>query len=158
MSDQARKNIERERHSLLPTPPIGMNVQWYKGGDVREIRAATVVGIEGPGRVVLNVQYIAQFPETKKGVHHVSSPIHEIMNNPTTVRCGSWDYLPGNSIPKAHYKVHEEDLDRREAVLDANEALAKAQAERRAKQQAEIEAALDQGRKLVPGKKAEILS
>lgn len=113
MNDAAWAVLEAERANLQPTPPIGTVVQWYKGGDKREVRAAQVTAIEGPGRVVVVINEPSAFPKTLKGVFHESHRIHERNNNQTTVRCGSWGYIPGTKPEDSHYNVHREELEKR---------------------------------------------
>lgn len=126
MNETAWSVLKAEQANLQPTPPIGTPVQWYKGGSLNEVRAAQVTAIEGPGRVVVCINEPAAFPKTMKGVFHASHRIHKQTNNATTVRCGSWDYLPITEIPDSHYDLHRAELKKRSDNLRRIEEEAKA--------------------------------
>jgi hypothetical protein len=141
MNETAWAEIAEAKQNLQPTPPVGQNIQWYMGGDVRAPRAAQVTGIEGSGRVKVVVFSHGQMPSYQTGVYHVSNAIHKIKENPTTTRCGSWNYCPGFTIPKCHYDYHIEELAKREDNLKrAEEKAIQAAVEFEAKKQAATQA------------------
>jgi trehalose utilization protein len=141
MNETAWAEIAEAKQNLQPTPPVGQNIQWYQGGDVRSPRAAQVTGIEGSGRVKVVIFSHGQMPSYQTGVYHVSNVIHKIKENPTTTRCGSWNYCPGTTIPKVHYDYHVEELAKREDNLKrAEEKALQAAAEFEAKKQAATQA------------------
>lgn len=121
MNETAWQNLEEDKQRRLPTPPVGWMVQWYPGGDQRQPVAAVVVAAELPGRVKLKTFPANSFPKDMAGVWHVKSKVHDKTHNQTTAHCGSWDYPPGQEVPKLHWKAYDEDLERREAMLMAAE-------------------------------------
>ncbi len=119
MSELILAEIEKARKNKQPTPPIGTPVQWLQRNDRRMVVAGRVIAIEGPGIVVLRTDTVGSFPKDVKGVAHCTSDRHKVPSNSQTMNSGSWDYLPGQPIPKAHYNLHEEELDKREATIVA---------------------------------------
>ncbi len=144
MNEGAWKKIEEDQTHMLPTPPIGETVQWFKNGNRDQVQAATVVGIEEAGRLVLNVSAPSAFVVTIKGCFHVDWPTHKVRNNQTTHRCGSWDYLPGRNVPKAAYELHQKEIQRRIDNLTAAEAKAVLVAAAKPKPVASLEDKVDQ--------------
>ena len=135
MNETAWEAIKRDEDRKIPTAPIGLPVQWYIAGDVRQIVAAIVVAVEGPGRLRLKVNGVNSMPQEKAACYHVNHAIHEQANNPTTYRSGSWDFIPGQPIPKEYYIPYEQDIERRKAnLLLAEESAKKAEADFKAKQ------------------------
>lgn len=117
MNETAWAEIAEARRNLQPTPPVGMNIQWYQEGDQKTPRAGLVTDVEDSGRVKVAIFSHGQMISYKTGCYHVSNPVHEISNNPTTKRCGSWDYVPGTVVPKSHFDHHLNYLTQREANL-----------------------------------------
>lgn len=132
MSETSWSGLEEDKRNKLPTPPVGLCVQWFEGGDRRRVFAARVIAIEVPGRVHLEVKAPGKIPVEKKGVYHVSYRIHKVHGNQNTSNCGSWDYLPGYSMTKRDYAFHEEELEKREMTLMAQEEKNRADAAARA--------------------------
>lgn len=125
MHEKAWEAVERDEARPIPTAPIGKNVQWYINGDTRNVVPGIVQGIEGVGRLKIKVFPLNAMPQEKTGVYHVSCPVHEQPNNPTTYRCGSWDFVPGDAVLKEFFKEFEEDIKKRKDNLTAAEVQAK---------------------------------
>ena len=132
--------IAEAKANPLPTPPIGATVQWCFQGDQRNIRAAIVTGIEDPGRLKLGIFSQGQMVQYKTGVYYITHANHKQSNHPTTKANGSWQYLPGQSIPKSHYEFHDTEMAKREANLVRAEEQALAQQEAFEAQQEELAA------------------
>ncbi len=122
MHEKAWEAVERDEAKPIPTAPIGKAVQWYIAGDKRQPVAGQVTGVEGVGRLKIKVFPLNAMPQDKVGVCHISHSVHEQPNNPTTYRCGSWDFVPGDTILKDFYKEFEDDIKKRKANLTAAEA------------------------------------
>jgi len=138
MNEVAWNAIAKDESRRLPTAPISYgDIQWFEYGDKAFPFAAKVVGVEGAGRLKLVIFKPNALPQHKTAVYHVNSPIHDQTNNPTTYRCGSWDYIPGVKIPKEHYELFDEDIERRKENLRKAEEAAVKNAELFAKKQAE---------------------
>jgi len=137
MNEVAWAAIEKDEQRRLPTPPIGTPIQWYETGNKEFTLAGRVTGIEGPGRLKVAVDRINAITQHKTAVYHVNSPVHDQANNSTTYRCGSWDYLPGTKIPKEHYELFDQEIERRKENLRKAEEAAKKNAELFAARQAE---------------------
>ncbi len=138
MNEVAWSAIERDEQNKLPTPPVSYgDIQWFEAGDKSFAFAAKVVGVEGAGRLKLVIFKPNALPVHKCAVYHVNSTIHDQVNNPTTYRCGSWDYIPGVKIPKEHFELFNQDIERRKENLRKAEEAAKRQAEVFAQKQAE---------------------
>jgi hypothetical protein len=108
-----------------PTPPVGYAVNWMEKGKKENPVAAIVTKTLQPGKVNLTL-----FPDNGslqrvyiRNVYHAGDPRHEIPGNPSTVKDGSWEYLPGVRIPKSHYDLYD-------AVNKRIEAQTRAQQER----------------------------
>ncbi len=128
MHEKAWEAIEREETKPIPTAPIGKTVQWYIAGDRRQPVAGQVMGVEGVGRLKIKVFPANSMPQDKVGVYHVNHSVHEQPSNPTTYRCGSWDFVPGDAVLPAFYKEFEDDIKKRkENLLAAEEASKKAE-------------------------------
>lgn len=140
-------NIAKERKRPMPTPPVGMPVVWFLGGDEANPRPALVTQVEGPGRVSLVVLPLNTMPQHKMGVLYKDHPDMEEANTPAKRTKGSWDYIPGfpSMIPKEHFEHHKQLLDRREkqamAQLEQEEREAAAMAARKKESAAKREAA-----------------
>jgi len=125
MNEKAWNDLEADKKRPQPTPPVGYAVQWYRSGNTSDPVPALVSGIEGPGRLKLVAFPINTFMQHKSGVYHVSAKVHDQKGNPTTGRCGSWDYYPEDN----HYKLFEAEVARREEnLLRAEEEARKASA------------------------------
>lgn len=97
---------------LQPTPPIGFRVLWFEGNNRKNPRPADVTGIEGSGKLELRV---VGYHETRRGVCHVSSPVHEKVGSRESRDFGSWDFVPYTVDKKTiaeMTKRHEDELDR----------------------------------------------
>ena len=125
MAKAVTKETEAPEH-LLPTPPIGWNVQYFKPGDTKQEQpvAAQVTAIEGPGRVVLVIQQPHKMPSHKAACYHVTEP--KIMDG-TWRGKDTWDYIDGHTN-KHPFNLHKGQLERKAK-----------NAEQQAVQQAEIE-------------------
>ena len=125
VNEQAWANLEADKQNLQPTPRVGSCVQWYPGNDPKQPYAGRVTGIDGPGRLKIEVAIINGIPQHKKGVYHVTASIHEQKGNFSTREHGSWDYVYGPA-PDSDYDLHRDELARREKnLLAAEEAAAK---------------------------------
>lgn len=134
MNETAWEAIERDEARKVPTAPVGLPVQWYIAGDRRQVVAALVIGVEGCGRLKLKVFQSNSMPQEKMAVYHVNHPVHDQVNNTTTYRSGSWDFVPGQAIPKEYYNLHTEDIEKRKNnLLLAEESAKKAEADFKAK-------------------------
>ncbi len=121
MHEKAWEAVERDEARPIPTAPVGKTVQWYINGDRRNIVAGIVTGIEGVGRLKLKVFPLNSMPQEKSGVYHVGHSVHEQPNNPTTYRCGSWDFVPGDVVLKDFFKEFEDEIQKRKDNLSAAE-------------------------------------
>ena len=107
------EKVKAEIKSPLPTPPVGFTVVWYPRAVQEEDNqvAGIVTKVEGPGKVTLTVFRPQGMPDaTRRGCLHVTHPVHEKRANSVSVNAGSWDYIPGENIPKSHYERHLEAL------------------------------------------------
>lgn len=128
MHEKAWEAIEREETKPIPTAPVGKAVQWYIAGDRRNPIAGQVMGIEGVGRLKIKVFPANSMPQDKVGVYHVTHSVHEQPNNPTTYRCGAWDFVPGDVVLKEFFKDFEADIaKRKENLTKAEEEARKAE-------------------------------
>ncbi len=109
--------LKEEKERVLPTPPIGHSVQWFEAGNTKNPFAAVVTQVEGPGRVELTVFKARSSLIYKQGVLHVTAEEHKVPGNPTTVRCGSWDY-PLGKYPREHSDFHLQDIAKRYAEAE----------------------------------------
>lgn len=135
MHEEAWKAVERDEARPIPTAPIGKTVQWYIAGDRKNVVPGIVAGIEGVGRLKIRVFPLNSMPQEKTAVYHVDSPVHDQVNNPTTVHKGSWDFVPGDPVLKEFYKEFEEDIQRRkDNLIQAEESSKRAEAAFKAKQ------------------------
>lgn len=125
MHEKAWEAVERDEARPIPTAPVGKAVQWYIAGDRRNPVAGQVMAVEGVGRLKIKVFPANSMPQDKVGVYHVNHSIHEQPNNPTTYRCGSWDFVPGDAVHKEFFKEFEDDIAKRKENLVAAEAAAK---------------------------------
>jgi len=146
MHEKAWEAVERDEARPIPTAPVGKTVQWYIGGDRRNIVGGIVSGIEGVGRLKIRVFPLNSMPQEKTGVYHINHPVHDQPNNPTTYGRGSWDFVPGEAVSKEYFKDFEDDIKRRKENLEAAEIASKrAEADFKQKQ-----AELAQGKKKRP--------
>lgn len=132
--------IAKERKRLQPTPPVGMPVVWFMGGDDKNPRPALVTQVEGPGRVSLVILPLNTMPQHKMGVLYKDHPDMEEANTPAKRTKGSWDYVPGfpSMIPKEHFEHHKGLLDHREKQAMAQLQQEEHDAEVRAAKQKEL--------------------
>lgn len=119
MSSEVWNRLAEERERLQPTPPVSEPVIWYQNGDKRFPVPALCSAAEGPGRIKVTIYPHGAMLMHRSGCHHITHPVHDKPNE-TTKNCGSWDYPRG--VPKEDYKLHEDDLTRREnGLLEADE-------------------------------------
>lgn len=111
------ESIRAQMENPLPTAPVGMAVQWFELNEDDRCYAAQVTRVEGPGKVQVVIHKPNAMPTHKQGVLHRSHPVHQNKHATETMRNGAWDYLPGQTIPKAHREVHLKELQRREAGI-----------------------------------------
>lgn len=135
----AWNKLKEERKNLLPTPPVGANVQWVERANGAQPRAALVVEVEGPGRVCVVLSVPHSMPVTKRGVYFNDHP-----DARRAARNGTYRYLPGREAPVEDFVVHEDHLKIREAALkraDEEHALAEKKRQEELKSAAETAAA-----------------
>lgn len=119
MQKNLMEKLKRDKESPLPTPPIGMAVQWFDRDKDDMAYAAVVTAIQAPGKLELAIFKPRHHTVHKQGVMHRSAEIHQRKNNPTTVTNGSWDYITGQRAVQRHYQEHLQEIERRElAILD----------------------------------------
>ncbi len=121
------KKLRAQKDDPLPTPPVGYDVQWFDRNDKDLAYAAKVTAVQGPGKVELVIFKPRAMPIHKQGVMHKSSDVHKQRNNSTTVRSGSWDYMPLVKQPASHLQPHLKELERRELAILEEERLRRAQ-------------------------------
>ena len=158
MNETAWAEVAEAKANPLPTAPVGKAVQWFREGDKRNIHAAQVTGIEDSGRVKLVIHSHGQMPSYVTGCYHANSPIHAIENNPTTKRNGSWDYLPGETVPREDYEYHLQEIAKREANLKRAEEQAIAAAEKFQAQKAAAEEARRKALVTPPGENEPLIA
>jgi len=125
MSSEVWNRLAEERERLQPTPPISEPVIWYQHGDKRYPVPALCSAQEGPGRIKVTIFPHGAMLMHRAGCHHISHPVHDKPNE-TTRNCGAWDYA--RAVPSEDFKLHEDDLSRREnALLEAEEKAKEAQ-------------------------------
>ena len=107
------EKFEAELENPLPTPPVGWPIVWHRAAQADYVVPATVAAVQGPGKVVINIDIPHQNRQTKDGCLHSSHPQHEKRANPISVKTGSWDYVEGMDIPDSHYDYHRDNLKRR---------------------------------------------
>jgi len=92
-----------------PTPPVGWSCVWFDKGKKEHPIAARVTKAESPGKVNLTLTPDGGSLQKihVRNVYHAGDPRHNIPGNPSTVKDGSWEYLPGTKIPKLHYDLYE---------------------------------------------------
>jgi hypothetical protein len=117
---QQIERVESELKSPYPTPPIGTLVVWYDKGDISSDnqRAAIVTQVEGPGKISVTVFPPRAMPAHKKGVTHVTDPMHEKRHNSVTVMSGAWDYPDHVAAPKSHLSFHIASLEKKKEILE----------------------------------------
>lgn len=104
---------------LLPSPPVGTVVQWFKCGDKRHPCPATVLANDGnePGHLDLSIcigsGWLRQPNVTWSGDPEYSNPLlPQVRNN------GTWDKLPQYKFTEIDYEVHEQLLLRQERAKE----------------------------------------
>lgn len=107
------ESLKARKESLIPTPPIGTHVQWYRGGEVKPEKA--VAGIVTK-HVRPGVIGIVCFPPRTHIVHqdNVLYHKHPQAQNPgdkNVQRHGVWDYVRKNPPAKSDYAMHEDEID-----------------------------------------------
>ena len=117
MHNDLLEQVQAQKSSPLPTPPIGWQVNWFEQNKPDLCYAAVVTAVQAPGKLELTVFKPRHFPIHKQGVLHRSHPAHEGRANPATISSGSWDYLPSQRAHKAHYEMHVSQLERREQAI-----------------------------------------
>lgn len=128
MSKVMSKASQIDREGLLPTPVVGVAVQWFPQADRGNTPcAATVTKIETVGRIQVELHESQPFSPRRlvSGVHHMSDKKHA-NNDANTRQSGGWDFIPDYDPYDAAIK----DRDRREfAKLEQEEKMAKAREE-----------------------------
>jgi len=127
-TDTPLEKIRAQMENPLPTPPVGLGVQWFEMDETDRCYAAKVTRVEGPGKVQLIIFKPSAMAQHKQGVLHRSHPVHQNRHATETMRNGSWDYLPGITIPKTHREFHLSELKRREANILEQQRIAESQA------------------------------
>jgi hypothetical protein len=114
-----RPRKEQEPRKLLPTPPVGTPVQWFKCGDNRFPCAAVVLQVNpsAPGHLELSIcigsGWIRQPDVTWAGDPKWSeSNTAQVRNN------GTWDKLPKYEFDAVDYGIHEVLLEKRQAAKE----------------------------------------
>lgn len=103
---------------LVPTPPIGSMVVWYKNGVVNESDGcpAIVTKCDDVGRVTLTVFPPMGAPQYKASVFWAKHP--EIpASSKSRPPSGVWDYPEGTRVRRSDFELHEQYLSRRKAQL-----------------------------------------
>jgi hypothetical protein len=116
--DPVPKNIQAQRQSLYPTPPIGTIVIWYEKGVLGEGRGepAVVRKADGPGRLSLALLCRSR-GAVKANVQFKEMPNATNANSRGTHDHGCWGYVEGTAPANedhAHYRLHSEHLAKRE--------------------------------------------
>jgi hypothetical protein len=111
---EALDQIAEQRKHPFPTPPVGETVQWFENNDQDNPRAAIVAKVEEPGRLCLTVFPPNGATRHIMGCWHVSHECHQTRGSQMTFRNGSWNYVPGRTVPKADYQAHLDWLDKKE--------------------------------------------
>ena len=115
--DQLREELK----NVLPTPPIGTMVIWYRKAvfDKDNAIAAIVTKVEDCGKISLTAFPPAGMPNaTVRGCLHKSHKIHQKRSNHISQNGGAWDYPEGVNPPKAHFNRHKDNLNQRIATLE----------------------------------------
>lgn len=105
--------LKERKENLIPTPPVGTSVQWFRGGDMKESRAIAGVVTK---HVRPGVVGVACFPPRTHIVHqdNVMFHKHPQAQNPgdrNVQRNGVWDYVRKNPPAKSDYYLHESEID-----------------------------------------------
>ena len=119
---RARKDqYETSKKIPLPTPPIGVMVQFFRNGNLNEIPIPGVVVRQcAPGQVDLKL-FVAnsQNNENANGVHFKDHPF--LISNSQILKLkgsGVFDYIDGQQPTQIHKKMHVDELDRQIKSLD----------------------------------------
>jgi hypothetical protein len=114
-----RPRKEQEPRKLLPTPPVGTPVQWFKCGDSRFPCAAVVTQVNpsAPGHLELSIcigsGWLRQPDVTWAGDPKWSDAgSAQVRNN------GTWDKLPKCEFDAVDYEIHEVLLAKRQAAKE----------------------------------------
>lgn len=104
-----------DKQQILPTPPVGWPVVWYRSDmEQNEPIAATVTAVEAPGRVSLYYVALNGFLAHKRGVNWVGDDRRLSPGRPFRVN-GCWDFLP-DIKPRNATKFHKDEIARREKL------------------------------------------
>lgn len=116
-------DLEKQMKNPIPTPPVGLPVQWYDGDNREDPRAARVTRIEGPGRVAVMVDRPVGTAFPKGNVKHVTDPLVKKDNrHPEVVKCGTWDFVPGmfSRVPPQFFDLHQSHLEKQKKAHEAS--------------------------------------
>lgn len=112
-----------EPSKLIPVPPEGWPVQFFERGNRKRAYAGHIdARNQDPGqcRVVYHVATMNRLSENATYAPLVEGkPV-----SATVLQFGTWDYLPGQTIPKEHYEFHQKrlaDLEKQAEIRAANE-------------------------------------
>ena len=111
-----KKNNPYGETQLLPTPPVGWPILWYRNDqDATETIAAICVKIEAPGQVKIAVLAPDHVVHCRGGVHWWGDDRRMSPGRPYR-RNGCWSFIEGLAARDA-MKEHKVVLDRRLALL-----------------------------------------
>lgn len=114
--------IERQMKNPVPTPPVGMPVQWFDADNRQDPRAARVTRVEGPGRIAVMIDRPVGTAFPKGNVKHITDPVVKKDNrHPEVVKNGTWDFVPGmfSRIPSQFFELHIEHLEKQKRAHEA---------------------------------------
>jgi len=110
---------EPEQRKLLPTPPVGTPVQWFKCGDSRFPCPAVILqqNPSEPGHVELSI-CIGSGWLRQPDVTWAQDPKWSDGNSAQVRNNGTWEKLPQNQFTSADYVLHEHLLAKRQAAKE----------------------------------------
>lgn len=106
--DALKKRLE----NLVPTPPIGTNIQWFRAGHIAEdnIVPGIVTKHVRPGVVSVTVFPRRSNPQFYDNVMYVRDEQARAKGNPNTAKNGLWDYVRKSPPAKSDYALHEREI------------------------------------------------
>ena len=129
MAKEIVKESPRDPGKLIPMPPVGWPVQICERGNPKNVFAGVVSGHnQDPGqcRILYHVGTVHRMSDNATYAPLVNPAT--MAGNATVQRFGTWNYLPGQPIPKEHYDFHMRRIDQLEQQAEirrANEASVK---------------------------------
>jgi hypothetical protein len=126
MAKEVTKEAPQEQGKLVPMPPVGWLVQICEKGNPKNVFPGVVSGHNAdPGqcRIIYHVGTIHRVSENATYAPLVNPATAG--NNATVKAFGTWNYLPGQAIPKEHYDFHMkriDELERQAEIRRANDA------------------------------------